>query len=107
MGVHDAAGELIEPLERRHVRRGEVPGRDDDLVELLGPGLAAVPGLHGYGELAGRLVEADPPDGGIELNAPAHVIRLGPSGDVVVRPLAPREPPDRLPPTPGHGDVGP
>src|SRR6185369_11357109 len=106
MGVHDAAGELAKPLERRHVRRGEVPARDDDLVELLGPGLAVVPGLHGYGELPGLLVVADPPDGGIELNEPAHVVRLGPPGDVVVKHLARRERRDRLPEVLIEGVVG-
>src|SRR2546430_5789743 len=76
VGVHDAAGELVESLERRHVRRGEVPGRDDDLVELLGPGPAVVPGLHGYRELPSPLVVADPPDDGVELDELANVVRL-------------------------------
>src|SRR4029077_16443650 len=106
MGVHDAAGELVEPLERRHVRRGEVPSRDDDLVEILGPGPAVVPGLHGYRELPGLLVVADPPDGGVEPDEPAHVARLGPPGDVVVKHGAWRERRDRLPEVLIEGVVG-
>src|SRR5882757_10229022 len=85
MGVHDAAGDLVEPLE---------------------PGLAVVPSLHGYCELSGLLVVADPPDGGVELNEPAHIVRLGPSGDVVVKHLARRERRDRLPEVLIEGVVG-
>src|SRR6266550_3017976 len=106
MGVHDAAGEPVEPLERRHVRRGEVPGRDDDLVELLGPGLAVLHGLHSYRELPGLLVIADPPDGGVELDVLAHVVRLGPPADVVVKHCARRERWDRLPEVLIEGVVG-
>src|SRR5262249_36112437 len=100
------AGELVEPFERRHVRRGEVPGRDDDLVELLGPGPAVIRGLHGYRELPGLLVVADPPDGGAELDEPANVVRLGPPGDVVVKHFARRERRDRLPGVLIEGVVG-
>jgi hypothetical protein len=101
-----AAGELVESLERRHVRRGEVPGRDDDLVELLGPAPAFVPGLHGYRELPGLLVVADPPDGGVELDELADVVRLGPPGDVVAKHFARRERRDRLPEVLVEGVVG-
>src|SRR5579863_7676981 len=106
MGVHDAAGELVEPVERRHVRRGEMPGCDDDLVEFLGPGPAVVPGLDGYCELPGLLVVADPPGGGVELDVLAKVGFLGPPGDVVVQHFARRERRDRLPEVLIEGVVG-
>src|SRR5207247_1362815 len=63
-------------------------------------------GLHGYCELSGLLVVADPPDGGVELDEPADVVRPGPSGDVVVKHLARRERRDRLPEVLIEGVVG-
>src|SRR6185295_16959171 len=77
-----------------------------DLVELLGPGPAVIPGPHRYRELPGLLVVADPLDGGVELYEPAHVVRLGPSGDVVVKDLARQERRDRLPEVRIEGVVG-
>src|SRR5262249_33818775 len=64
------------------------------------------PGLHGYRELPGLLVVADPPDGGIELDEPANVVPLGPPNDVVAKHFARRERRNRLPEVLIEGVVG-
>lgn len=83
VGVQDASGETVEALELRHVRSGEVPGGDDDVVEFVGFEFALVVIHHGDGELFGLLGVFDPPDGRVEPDVLAHVTLLDPTHDVV------------------------
>lgn len=83
--VHDAAGELLEPGEVGHVRGGEVPARHDDIVELLGAGLARVHALHGDGEGVLLGVVGNPTYLGVELDVLSNVALLRPAYDVVIQ----------------------
>ena len=83
MRMHDAAGELLDPIEVRHVRYREVASRDDHVVELLAEHPIEREILGHHGEFAAPLVVADRTDGGGEADMLADIALAGTTCDVV------------------------